>query len=235
MKIRVPAALDLAGARAFADGVTSAAGDPTCRMISIEGGDGEFCRGLDFASIVAANGDVASGMAAFVRCLRAIREAGVPVIAVVDGPALGGGLGIAAACDVIIATPRATFGLPEALFGLIPAAVMPLLLERIPAQKARLWAMTARSRTAAEACAVGLVDVLLPSEAQASIESALKKWERQLRRANPDAIRALKGSSPQLFEAVEQGAAQTARMLAGGRIAEHLRSFLAGEPAPWMD
>lgn len=243
-RITVPPALDLEGATAFACAVESAAQDPACRVIRIEGTPGEFCRGLDFQSLVSEGNEGAAeaGMRAFLRCLRAIRTAGRPVIAVVDGPALGGGLGIAAACDVGVATAQATFGLPEMLFGLIPAAILPVILERIPAQKARLWAMTSRSRTAQEALAIGLVDTLVAARTAGQpdpLVAAVRKWERELSRASPDAVRTLKRftseiNTPTLLEAIERGADETGRTLAGGTVAEGIRRFLAGESAPWL-
>ena len=75
-----------------------------------------------------------------------------------EGAARGGGVGLAAACDVVVASEDSSFALPELLFGLLPAVALPFLLDRISIQAIRLWALTGHSRSAAEAMADGLVD-----------------------------------------------------------------------------
>ena len=104
------------------------------------------------------------GVEAFARLVQAIRTIGKPVVAVVAGIALGGGVGIAAAADVVIASTRAAFGLPEALFGLVPGVVMPILLERMTPQKARWLALTGHTRSASEAQQLGLVDLVVSDD-----------------------------------------------------------------------
>ena len=85
----------------------------------------------------AADGDITAAMDAFASALTAIRRA--PTVAFVDGDAHGGGCGLAAACDLVAATPKASFALPELLLGLVPGAILPALLDRMPAQKVAAW------------------------------------------------------------------------------------------------
>lgn len=142
--------------------------------IVLHGRTGSFCRGMDFGALAQAAASFApapqigtaseatlrAGVASFGRCLRAIRASHRPVIALVDCVVLGGGVGIAAACDLVIASRRSSLGLPKRLFVLIPAVVLTAPLSRLSPQKAHLLALPGHSRSVEEAQAQGLVDVL---------------------------------------------------------------------------
>jgi enoyl-CoA hydratase/carnithine racemase len=88
-----------------------------------------------------------------------------PTLAVIDGPALGAGLGLAAACDVVVASERSTFGLPEALYGLAPAIIRPALMTRLTIQQLNMLLFTCHSRSAQEARALGLTASIRPERA----------------------------------------------------------------------
>src|SRR5262249_37795617 len=149
-------------------------------------------------------GAVIAAMDDFVRCLTTVRLGGKPTIALVDGAALGGGLGLAAACDVLLATERASFGLPEALFGLVPATIFPLLLERLPAQRARLLALDPLSRSAGAAITAVLADQIVPVSER---DRALARWIRALGRGAPGAVAMIKRlGAEQMRAAIERGA-----------------------------
>jgi polyketide biosynthesis enoyl-CoA hydratase PksH len=108
-------------------------------------------------------------------------------IAMVEGPATGGGVGLACACDLVIAGPRASFRLTEILLGLLPAAVSPLLAARVGVQQARRLGLTAQTVTAEQALALGLADVHTTCPAR-----EIRHVLRDLSRADPAALRALK-------------------------------------------
>lgn len=80
------------------------------------------------------------------------------VVAKVDGRVQGGGVGLVAASDLVIATPRATFSLPEVLWGMLPAMVFPFLDRRMSAHKAYRMALTSQPASAERALDLGLVD-----------------------------------------------------------------------------
>jgi enoyl-CoA hydratase/carnithine racemase len=223
----VPHALDAASILALHAAI-DAAGDG---LIVLEGTDGVFCRGMDLEGL--ADGHVAAASAhAFARCLEALRLSPNPTIAVVDGPALGGGLGLTAACDVVLATERATFGLPELLIGLLPAIVLPVLLERVSSQRVRLLGMRGRSLTADEAHALGLVDELIPGEVPLR---AVRRWTRTLCRPSPSALAMWKRyTAPNLGTGLERGALMTTERLADSHVLVAARKFAAGEIAPWL-
>jgi len=233
--ITVPPSLNPATAGMLA-GAVRRAQDDGARVLVLRGEDGVFCRGLDFASLLAAGGNAGeAGVEPFVDCIRSIREATVPTVAVVDGETLGGGVGIAAACDVVIAGSHATFGLPEVLFGLLPAAVMPFLLERMPPQKARLLALTGRGWNAAEGLELGLVDVMAPG---GQLDGSVRSWVRELSRCRPGAaprLRAWAAEARMLAweEALDRGAQMTAAALRDPDLLGRIRRFQDGEELPW--
>lgn len=100
------------------------------------------------------NFDDAMGLA---EMLREIALCNKPVIAEVHGAAFGGGVGLVAACDIAIASERASFCLSEVKLGLIPAAISPYVVEAIGPRAARRYFVTAERFSAAEAHRLGLV------------------------------------------------------------------------------
>ncbi len=185
------------------------------------GGDGVFCKGMDLA----ATEDAEPAFAAFTETIAAIRRA--PTVAYVDGDAHGGGCGLAAACDVLLATPRATFALPELLLGLVPGAILPALLDRMPPQKVRRMALTGLSMGAEEACAMGLVDAVVADEIEA------RRVAKTLSRADAKAMTALRNLMDAGFDAaVARGARVTRARLADPDTQRKIAEFLDGG-APW--
>ncbi|HZV02380.1 MAG TPA: enoyl-CoA hydratase/isomerase family protein, partial [Planctomycetota bacterium] len=234
-RIPIPETLSLATTSALLEALARAGSDSS-RVVIIEGRPEVFCRGLDLASVSDRPRAAHSIAVSFARCLEAIRALAKPTIALVRGEALGGGVGLAAACDLVIATGEASFALPEALFGLLPAIVLPVLLERMPAQKARLLALSAQGIGAARAREIGLVDEVV---AAAGIESALRPWVRALARPRPGAVAALKRTTAEeegltLDDAL--GRAAVASASAGGdpAVVAAIREFLASGVAPWL-
>jgi len=186
----------------------------------LRGADGEsFCQGL---SLEAPPDDQA--VERFVACVRALR-CGPPAIAVVEGAARGAGVGLAAACDRVIATPSARFALSELLFGLVPSAIWPLLAERVSAAKLRWWALTGATLDAEAARAIGLVDEV--TEAPVDLEATLAP----LRRVSAAAVQALKSTTAPMG-AVAIGAERTRARLETTEVRERIARFLDGG-APW--
>jgi enoyl-CoA hydratase/carnithine racemase len=207
------------------------AGIEHCRVLVLEGADGSFCGGLDLEHLADDRAATTSARA-YARCLEALRFATCPTIAVVDGAALGGGLGLAAACDVVVATRRASFGLPELLFGLLPAIVLPVLLERTSAQRLRLLALRACTVDAEEARSLGLVDEIVPAD---KLAQATQRWARVLGRPEANAVAHLKRFAiSSLSQAFEHGAKVTAERLEDPAVLAAARKFSDGEVAPWL-
>lgn len=144
---------------ALTEGVGRAASDPAVRVIVITGGgDRVFSAGGDLASGFA-DAPVAlhRARAALAALLRAMRAAGKPIVARVNGHALAGGFGLAAACDVVIASEDARFGMPEVDVGLWPMMITAVLQRCMPHRAALELMMTGRLVDAAEARDLGVV------------------------------------------------------------------------------
>ncbi|MFH8383399.1 enoyl-CoA-hydratase DpgD [Kitasatospora sp. NPDC018058] len=113
-----------------------------------------------------------------------------PVLARVDGYALGGGFELALACDLIVASDRTVFALPEARLGLVPGAGGAFRLARqVPLKAAMGYLLTGRRMTAAEALRFGLVNQVVPVE---ELDDCVAEWTADLLRSAPLAVRAIK-------------------------------------------
>jgi enoyl-CoA hydratase/carnithine racemase len=144
------------------------AGDTNVRLVVIRGAGDAFAAGTDVNQFVEF-ADGADGLAYERRVARVLdRLLGlrVPLLGVVDGPAVGAGLAIAAVCDILVATPRARFGVPIArtLGNCIPAAVVARLQQRLGAGRTTAALLTARLIDADDAAAAGLVYAVWPAE-----------------------------------------------------------------------
>lgn len=113
-----------------------------------------------------------------------------PVIARVNGYALGGGFELALACDLVVASDRAVFALPEARLGLVPGAGGAFRLARqIPLKTAMGYLLTGRRMTADEALRLGLVNEVAPPD---QLDACVAGWTDDLLRSAPLAVRAIK-------------------------------------------
>ncbi len=212
--------LDTPCVEALRDGIARAL-DVHARVLLITGEPGQFCAGMRFEPVP----DRAS-LAGFAGVIRALLLAPLPTLAVVDGPALGGGLGVAAACDYVLASDRARFGLPEALYGLTPAIIRPALLRRLSPQRLAMLIATIHSRSAPEALALGLVD-----EVATDLPGAQNRVIRSLRRASPETLTAVRRWEAATLEAaLAVGVDETASALERPSV----RAALASEDPTWL-
>jgi len=101
---------------------------------------------------------------ALARMLRTLDRLPKPTIARVQGAALGGGVGLVAACDIAVAADTATFALTEVKLGLVPGAISPYVIAAIGARQARRYFLTAERFDAARASDLGLVHLVAPAE-----------------------------------------------------------------------
>lgn len=144
--------------------IDAAAVESDVRVIVITGsGDKAFSAGGDlsggFVDEPLAGHDERSALASL---LRSIRSAGKPIVARVNGPALAGGFGLAAACDVVVAVDDATFGTPEIKVGLWPMMITAILQRVMPRKAALELMMTGRRISADEAMRLGVVSRVVP-------------------------------------------------------------------------
>lgn len=159
---------------------------------------------------------------------RAIDNCPRPVIARIQGAALGGGAGLAAVCDVAIAAEDAAFGFTEVKLGIIPAVISPFVLAKIGASHARALFLTGERFDAARAERIGLVHQTVPA---GGLDAAVDRVVGELRTAGPYAAGAAKLMIRRVLDATyEESRAITTRAIADLRISpegqEGLRAFL---------
>jgi len=228
----VPEHLDANRLRGLCEAVRSVTTDSQTSVLLFSGTEETFCLGANFADVEPSTALLYASE--FSCLLETIRLSPVATIAVVDGRAVGGGVGLAAACDLVIATDRATFALPEILLGLTPATILPALLERMSQQRIRLRVLQGGSFPATVAASDGLVDEVVPVE---KLQQACSAQIRLLSRARRDMVRIWKEQSfdaPAFSRALRAGAVETGRRLADKALGERLRTFQEGGAPPWL-
>ena len=164
--------------------------DPGVRVVALRGAGPDFCAGADLAEIAASQDQGPDVGLADARRLGEvfvkIRRLAQPVVGVVTGRALGGGCGLATACDIVLAHEDATFGYPEVHLGFVPALVM-VVLKRKAGEAAALEMVVRwrRGSTRPEAAFRGLVTRVLPDE---SFESGVHAYLAELATRPPVAV-----------------------------------------------
>lgn len=173
--------------------------DPTVRVIVLAGRGPHFSAGADLNWMRrAAAADAATNQAdalRFARMLRALATCRKPTVARVQGAALGGGTGLAAACDIAVASADAVFATSEVRFGIIPAVISPYVLRAIGPRQAMRYFQTAERIRAPRALAIGLVHEVCEVEA---LDETVQRGVDALLEGGPQAQFAAK----QLIEAV---------------------------------
>ena len=173
----------------------------------------------------------------FAAMLQALSGLSKPTIARVQGAALGGGTGLAAACDMAIAADNASFATSEVRFGIIPAVISPYVLRAIGPRHALRYFQTAEKFSAAEAKAIGLVSELVTLD---ELDAGVAKLVQSLLTGGPLAQQAAKEliaavSGRQIDATVgEETALRIARQRAGAEAREGITAFLHKRPAAWQ-
>ncbi len=215
--------------------------DDNVRAIVLTGAGKVFSAGADLnmmqraaSSTSAQNQDDARRMA---HMLHAIYTAPKPTVALVNGPAMGGGLGLIAACDIAIGVEEAFFALSEVRLGLIPAVISPFVVEAIGARQARRYFLTGERFNAETARKIGLLHIVAPA---ASIADELDKLLGRLLAGAPLA----QNEAKELIRAVTHGgvnervmddtAGRIARLRASPEGKEGVASFLEKRKPAWV-
>ena len=177
----------------------------------------------------------AAGLAAM---LRAIHDCSKPVVARVQGDCYAGGMGLAAACDIVVAAEGAYFCLSEVKLGLIPATISPYVIRAMGAQAARRYFLTAERFTAAEARRLGLAHEVVAAEA---LDQTVQGLLKALIAASPNAVAAAKvlvrdiTGQPLTDALVADTVARIADIRASEQGREGVRSFLEKRKPSWLD
>ena len=171
---------------------TDIEGNRDVRVVVLTGaGERAFCVGADMKnpSVTGLEYWAASRVGGFGGI--ALRETlNVPVIARVNGFALGGGMEMVLGCDIVLACEEASFGLPEALVGRMPLdGGMTLLQRQVPFRKAMAMMLTGKRISALEALNMGLVNEVVP---RAELDNAVQRWVNDLLACAPLSLQAIK-------------------------------------------
>jgi isohexenylglutaconyl-CoA hydratase len=217
--------------------------DADARALVLWGAGGHFCAGADFgrflellaAPAAAGEDPIVEHNRRFGTVLERLASLPVPTIGVVRGAAMGGGCGLAAVMDHVIATDDATFALPEVTLGVIPAQIAPFIARRAGTTRAR-WLMLSAARLDARAAAsAGLVDVVVSAS---TLQDAVLDDLRQLAAAEPAALRATRQLASRNLElplaaALDAAALDFARQLRTGAAQEGIAASRERRAPAW--
>jgi methylglutaconyl-CoA hydratase len=211
--------------------LTAALADDAVRVVVLDHTGRVFCSGMDLAD-AAGGGAQDQGVREFPELLDVLWNSAKPVVAVVRGPARAGGVGLAAACDVVVAATSATFAFSEVRLGLVPAVISAVVLSRMVPHVAHRLMLTGEVFDAATAATGGLVDLVAADD---DVDDVLTGQLTALTAGAPTALAETKrllraGSSLHFDELLEL----SARFFAGEEGQEGIASFREKRPARWV-
>lgn len=234
---------------AFNDGViteltrvfASFGSDPTLRAVVLGGHGKAFCAGADLNWMRAmADYDWAQNRTdaqALADMLSTVYHCPVPVVGRIHGDCYAGGMGLAAACDVLVASDAVTFCLSEARLGLLPGTISPYVIRAMGEQAARRYFVTAERFSALQARAMGLVHEVCEDHA---LDTKVDELVATLVANGPMATRACKrlvqdmAGQPLTAELRAESARRIADIRASDEGKEGLQSFLNKRPPNWL-
>jgi methylglutaconyl-CoA hydratase len=223
----------------WAAGARAAADHHELRIVVIGGAGKMFCAGADVnwmsKTIDYTEEENLRDAMAMSRMFSAIDALPAAVIGRVQGAALGGGAGLAAVCDIVVAAEDAVFGFTEVKLGIVPAVISPFALAKIGRSAARELFLTGARFSAARAKEIGLVHAVVP---EPELDDAVDTFIRELLTAGPEAIAAAKALIPQVSgRIVEDAMPITAKTIASRRVSpegqEGLHAFLEKRAPSW--
>jgi len=168
-------------------------------------------------------------------CMYRLYSLPQPTIARVNGAAIGGGMGLVAACDIVVAQENAVFSLSEVKLGLVPACISPYVVKRAGESKCREFFLSGERISAEKALSAGLVNEVIPLD---QLDSTVDRWIEQFLKNGPEALAVCK----KLLEKVpsmslEEAKAYTADGIAKLRISEEgqegMNAFLEKRKPKW--
>jgi enoyl-CoA hydratase/carnithine racemase len=229
----------------LAAAVAQSQSDQAVRAVLLRSSGPSFCLGMDLGKVAAAASareemqeEAQGAISRYADVLSSIFSSRLPFVCLLQGDLRAGGVGLACACDIVLATPEASFEMAEVLFGLIPANVLPYLLAlRVPAQKVRYLVMSSQKLGAEEALRLNLVDEVV---AASDIEKRLREILKRLLRSKPSALAEVKAFTLELLGKPPLEAGMMARqkllgMLRDSSVSAGIRAFQEGEVPAWFE
>jgi methylglutaconyl-CoA hydratase len=210
------------------------------RVVVLAARGAAFCAGADLNWMRAMAGnshaDNHTDALKMARMFHAVHSCSRPVIAPVHGDAFGGGVGLVAACDLVVAVPEASFVLSEVRLGLVAATISPYLVRAMGARQAARYMLTGEKLSAVQAHAVGLLHEVA-TMTQLPVE--VRRLSAQLLAASPSALAATKRLLADVVEPPMDDVmlAATAKCIADARVSPEGRdgvaAFLEKRPPAW--
>lgn len=222
---------------AFADSVPS---DGSVRVVVLKGAGPVFSAGADVQwmgqMIGFSHEENLADASRAARMLLALDSIPVPLVGRIHGAALGGGAGLAAICDVVVAADDAVFGFTEVVLGILPAMISPYVVRKIGVSAARELCLTGARFSASRAKEIGLVHAVVPA---AELDATVGAQVDLFLKAAPSAIAATKRLLSEVAgRRPADVLALTAENIARQRVSpegqEGLRAFLEKRPASWV-
>jgi len=214
---------------------------PDVRAVVLKGSGDFFCAGGDLnwmkSSITKTLDENERDARQLGLMIQSVNECPVPVITQVKGGAFGGGVGLVAASDIVIADEKAKFSLSEVKLGLIPATIGPIVMRKIGVSQARRLYLTGSRFSSLEAKEMGLIHDVSPVSAFLSVTN---EYLRELESAGPEAVKRAKQlisemQGPALWES--DVAVKTSKVLSevrvGGEAQEGISAFLERRAPTW--
>lgn len=211
------------------------------RAVVLAGAGKVFCAGADVnwmrASLEYTHEQNLSDAMQMANMFDHINRCPVPVIARIQGSALGGGIGLAAVCDIVVAADDTTWAFSEAKLGIAPAVISPYVLAKIGRSHARALFFTAERFDSQRALQIGLAHIVVPEE---RLDSEVERLLKEIRGSSARAI----GRAKELIAIVPDLAPNdamglTAQTIAALRVSpdgqEGLRAFLDKRKPEWAD
>lgn len=222
-------------------GFSDAEGDPDVRVIVLASEGRSFCAGADLAWMRAmaaySEEDNVADSHAMAAMFDAMDRCAKPVIARVQGAAIGGGVGLAAAADVTIGSSRAFFQLSEVRLGLAPAVIARHVIGRIGASEARRYFLTGERMDAAEALRVGLLHRVVD---EAALDAAVDETVNAMLLGAPRAQEMCKVLAQTIGHLTpEEADDEASQVIAGLRVGlegqEGMQAFFEKRAPSWRD
>lgn len=199
-----------------------------------------FCAGADLAwmsrMLTASQPDNLSDARTAADLFEALDTLPLPLIGRVHGAALGGGAGLVAVCDIVVAADDAVFGFTEARLGIVPAMIAPYAIAKIGASAARELFLTAARFSAARAREIGLAHAVVPA---ADLDATVDAYVREIGASGPEAVATAKRLIADVRGRPPRDVADlTARAIAERRVSpegqEGMRAFLEKRRPSWV-
>jgi enoyl-CoA hydratase len=175
--------------RELRDALAAAESDPSVRAVVLTHTGGTFCAGADLTEALSRPvGDPARERAVqLIDLLHAIMALGKPVIGSIDGHVRAGGMGLVAACDIVVAGPRSTFALTESRLGLAASVISLTVLPRLANRAATELFLTGDILAAGRAAEIGLVSRAV--DASDDVDAAVAEFVTSFAACSPQGLR----------------------------------------------